>query len=137
MFFRNRRATIITYTQNENLTPQDIKTLVEQSLDADKGVDIVTVDLSEGSAIADYMVIVSGTSSRHTMAMASKLRERLNARGIRGIRTEGEMQGDWILVDAGDVIVHIFKPEVRDFYNLEKMWCTHPTFEIVTNQVPA
>lgn len=81
------------------------------------------------------MVIVSGTSSRHIISMAAKLKERLHARGIRHVRTEGETQGDWILLDAGDVIVHLFRPEVREFYNLEKMWSTHPGFDVVTSQV--
>lgn len=83
------------------------------------------------------MVVASGTSSRHIISMASKLKERLHARGLKGIRTEGENQGDWILLDAGDVIVHLFRPEVRDFYNLEKMWCSHPAFDVVSGQLPA
>ena len=68
------------------------------------------------------MVIASGTSSRHIVALAAKLRDRLGARGVSEIRTEGISQGNWVVVDAGDVIVHLFRPEVREFYNIEKMW---------------
>ena len=93
-----------------------------QSLDADKGQAIVTIDLKGKTPIADYLVIVSGTSSRQVGAMAEHLIEKLKAAGVDGITTEGKENCDWVLVDAGDVIVHLFKPEVRDFYNLEKMW---------------
>ncbi len=80
------------------------------------------IDLSGQSALADYIVVVSGTSSRHIVSMAEKLRERLEARGTRDIRTEGMGQANWVVLDAGDVIVHLFRPEVREFYNIEKMW---------------
>lgn len=99
-----------------------MKALVEQSLDADKAENIVTIDLDSQSGLADYMVIATGTSSRHVAALADKLAERLSARGVKGIRTEGMAQADWVVLDAGDVIVHLFRPEVRAFYNLEKMW---------------
>lgn len=102
--------------------PSALKDLAVQSLDADKAVDIETIDLSGQSALADFMIIASGTSSRQIVAMAEKLKERLHARGIGEIRTEGLAQGDWVIVDAGDIIVHLFRPEVRDFYNIEKMW---------------
>lgn len=112
-----------------------MKALVEQSLDADKAENIVTIDLDAQSGLADYMVIASGTSSRHVAALAEKLMERLSARGVKGIRAEGMAQADWVAIDAGDVIVHLFRPEVRTFYNLEKMWNplhVHP-LEIVGN----
>ncbi len=80
------------------------------------------IDLSGQSALADFIVVVSGTSSRHIVAMAEKLRERLEARGTKDIRTEGMGQANWVVLDAGDVIVHLFRPEVREFYNIEKMW---------------
>ena len=72
--------------------------------------------------MADYMVVASGTSSRQVQALAEHLMARLKSRGLRGIAPEGLKQGDWVLIDAGDVIVHIFRPEVRTFYGLEKMW---------------
>ena len=95
--------------------------LVRKLLDQDKGEDIVSIDLTGKTSIADYMVIVTGKSSRQVAGMAEKLRERLGAEGIKA-RLEGQEGGDWVIVDAGDVIVHIFRPEVREFYNLEKLW---------------
>lgn len=111
-----------------------MKALIEKYLDADKALDIVSIDLKDGSALADHMIIASGTSSRHVNSMAEKLKERLSARGVQGIRLEGLTHGDWVVLDAGDVIVHLFRPEVRDFYNLEKMWCSQPAFDIVGEQ---
>ncbi len=99
-----------------------LKDLIVASLDDDKGVEIQTIDLSGQSALADYIVVASGTSTRHITSMAEKLRERLEARGTTGIRTEGMGQANWVVLDAGDVIVHLFRPEVREFYNIEKMW---------------
>lgn len=84
--------------------------------------------------MADYMIIASGTSSRHVSGLASKLKERLSARGIKGVRIEGLGQSDWVVIDAGDVIVHLFRPEVRGFYNLEKMWCTQQPFDVIGDQ---
>ncbi len=100
----------------------ELKDLIVKSLDDDKGVDIQVIDLIGQSALADYIVVASGTSSRHITSMAEKLRERLAARGTKDIRTEGMGQGNWVVLDAGDVIVHLFRPEVREFYNIEKMW---------------
>ena len=116
------------------MTPEDIKTLVEKSLDADKAVDIATIDLSGHSPLADYMIIASGTSSRHVGALAQKLRDRLASRGISDIRLEGLATSDWVVLDAGDVIVHIFRPEVRSFYNIEKMWGPHAGFDVIAGQ---
>jgi|TARA_R110002072_G_scaffold159872_1_gene310910 ribosome-associated protein len=96
--------------------------LIKSSLNDDKGEDIVVIDLSGKSSIADYMIIVSGRSSRQVAAMSEHLRVRLKAAGFREMVAEGERQGDWVLLDCGDVIVHLFRPEVREFYNLEKMW---------------
>ncbi|MBI1214246.1 MAG: ribosome silencing factor [Alphaproteobacteria bacterium] len=92
-------------------------------LDQDKGENIVSIDLAGKTSIADYMVIVTGTSSRQVSAMASNLRDKLSAEGVKA-RLEGQQGGDWVVVDAGDVIVHIFRAEVREFYNLEKLWAT-------------
>lgn len=103
-------------------SPQSLKSHIEQFLDSKKAEDIVTIDLRGKSSIADYLVIVSGTSQRQVSSMAELLREDLKKNGIKDIHIEGLSQGDWVLVDAGDVIVHIFRPEIRTFYNLEKMW---------------
>ncbi|MCW9034922.1 MAG: ribosome silencing factor [Alphaproteobacteria bacterium] len=93
-----------------------------QSLDDDKAQEIVTIDLVGVTPIADYLIIASGTSSRQVGAMANHLNEKLKAAGLDGISIEGMDNCDWVLIDAFDVVIHLFKPEVRDFYDLEKMW---------------
>jgi ribosome-associated protein len=95
---------------------------VLQSLDDDQAQDVVTIDLEGKSSIADHMVIASGRSSRQVAAMAQKLAERLKHAGHGNSRIEGLPAADWVLVDAGGVVVHLFRPEVRSFYNLERMW---------------
>ncbi len=115
-----------------------MKSLIEKSLDADKAEDIVCVDLSNGSALADYMFIATGTSSRHVSALARKLKDNLQLKNVKGISIEGLSQCDWVVMDAGDVIVHLFRPEVREFYNIEKMWCAEqPPLDVVTDQIQA
>lgn len=121
------REPILTTTHYGLLEPADLKDLVIASLDDDKAMDIETIDLNGQSALADYMVIASGTSSRQVARMADKLSERLHARGMKDLRIEGASQGDWVVLDAGDVIVHLFRPEVREFYNIEKMWKMNET----------
>jgi ribosome-associated protein len=97
--------------------------LITTALDQDKGTNIVSIDLAGKTAIADYMVIVTGTSSRHVSSMAEKLRDRMAKEGVRA-RIEGKGTGDWVIVDTGDIMVHLFRQEVRDFYSLEKLWGT-------------
>ena len=92
------------------------------SLDDDKAEDVVSIDLKGRSDVADYMVICSGRSSRQVGAIAQKLVDRLKDDLGRKSRIEGKGQGDWVLIDTGDVVVHVFRPEVREFYQLEKMW---------------
>ena len=92
------------------------------SLDDDKAEEVVTIDLRGRSSVADHMVIASGRSSRQVGAIAEKLVDRLKTEMARPCKVEGKDQGDWVLIDAGDVVVHVFRPEVRDFYQLEKMW---------------
>ena len=96
--------------------------LVLRSLDDDQAVEVVSIPLSGKSNIADYMVIASGRSSRQVAAMADKLSERVKRELGRNVRVEGLPVADWVLIDADDVIVHLFRPEVRSFYNLERMW---------------
>lgn len=96
--------------------------IILKSLDDDKAEDVISIDLQGKSAMADFMVIASGRSSRQVAAMSEKLADRLKADAGVLCRSEGKTQGDWVLLDAGDVIVHIFRPEVREFYQLEKMW---------------
>ena len=100
----------------------DLLKIVEKSLDDDKAEDIVAIDLRGKSTIADYMVIATGRNSRQLAAMASHLDQKLTKAGVKRISVEGAAQGDWVLLDGGDVVVHLFRPEVRTFYALEKMW---------------
>jgi ribosome-associated protein len=96
--------------------------LVLDRLDQMKAEDIVTLDLTGKSSFADAMVVASGRSNRHVGATADDVVEHLKKSGVKGIRVEGQPHCDWVLIDAGDVIVHVFRPEVRDFYAIEKMW---------------
>ncbi len=104
------------------LSSSAILDLVLTSLDDDKAEDIVTIDLHGKSAMADHMVICTGRSTRQVSAIASKLLDRLKETFRLSARSEGKDIGDWVLIDTGDVVVHIFRPEVREFYQLEKMW---------------
>lgn len=106
-------------------------------MDADKADDIVTIELDDQSGLADYMVIASGTSSRHVSALASKIVTKLALNGIKSVSVEGKDRADWVAIDAGDVIVHLFRPEVRTFYNIEKMWGNTQPFEVVGDQIHA
>lgn len=105
-----------------DLSAEDLHALVLQSLDDDQAQEIVSIPLAGKSSIADHMVIASGRSSRQVAAMAQKLAERIKHSTGRSARIEGLPTADWVLIDAGDVIVHLFRPEVRSFYNLERMW---------------
>lgn len=87
-----------------------------------KAEDSVVIDLTGKSSIADYMVVTSGRSQRHVSAVAEHVIKDIEEAGATRVRVEGMRQGDWVLIDAGDVIVHIFRPDIRAFYNLEKMW---------------
>ncbi|MEM7177411.1 MAG: ribosome silencing factor [Pseudomonadota bacterium] len=100
--------------------------LIISTLDDDGAQDIVTIDLAGKSAEADHMVIASGRSTRHVSALSEKLIDKLKSALGRRAHAEGKATADWVLLDAGDVIVHIFRPEVRAFYQLEKMWMTAP-----------
>ncbi len=96
--------------------------LIAASLDEDKAEDILTIDIRGKSAIADVMIIASGRSARHVGALADHLMRKLKDAGAGKVRVEGMPQADWVLLDAGDVIVHLFRPEVRAFYQIEKIW---------------
>lgn len=96
--------------------------LVLSSLDDDQAVEVVSIPLAGKSSIADYMVVASGKSTRQVASMAQKLAEKIKGEFRRTARVEGLPNADWVLIDAGDVIVHLFRPEVRSFYNLERMW---------------
>lgn len=96
--------------------------LVLAGIDDLKAEDTVTIDLTGKTSIGDFMVVTSGRSSRQVSAIADHVLKGLSKAGVRNVRVEGMRQSDWVLIDAGDVIVHVFRPEVRAFYNLEKMW---------------
>jgi ribosome-associated protein len=107
-------------------TSDTLLAAVLSSLDDDKAEDVVQIDLRGKTAIGDYMVVCSGRSSRQVSAISEKLVERLKTEFGHFSRIEGKNTGDWVLVDTGDIIVHVFRPEVREFYQLEKMWQLSP-----------
>ena len=96
--------------------------ITEDILSRHKAQNIIKINMKKKSSLADYMIICSGTSSRHVVALSNYLKEELKKINLSLLQVEGRKGGDWILVDAGDVIIHLFKSEVRDYYNLEKMW---------------
>lgn len=128
--FNNGDKTI-TKAQSQ-LTADQILDVITTSLDDDKAEDIITIPLAGKSSMADYMVIASGSSSRQVAAMAEHIEFKLKQQGTGLLGLEGMRQADWVLLDANDVIVHLFRPEVRDFYGLEGMWADSSPEEIVT-----
>lgn len=106
---------------NDEPVSRLIKSVIA-SLEDSKAEDIISIDISRKSSLGDYMVIASGRSNRHVAAAADHLIQALKDAGFGQARVEGLPGADWVLVDAGDVIVHVFRPEIREFYNLEKMW---------------
>ena len=101
-----------------------LNTIVEKTLDVGKAENIISISLNGKSSIADHMIIASGTSARHVSALADQLSRKLKKEGYTILSIQGKSEANWVLVDAGDVIIHLFRPEVRDFYNLDKMWLT-------------
>ncbi len=104
------------------MEPVKLKDLVVQALEDMKGADIRVLDVRGMTAITDYMVIVSGTSDRHVKSLARNALDRTREQGVKPLGVEGEQGGEWVLVDLGDVLLHVMRPQVRDFYNLEKLW---------------
>ena len=100
----------------------DLKKIIIQTLDINKALDIVSIDLKDKSSVADYMIIASGTSSRHIQSLSEQVLNKLKDKGIKNSKIEGKESNEWKLVDGIDIIVHIFHPEKRKFYELEKMW---------------
>ena len=118
-------STIVSLSDMTATHPTDtgaLHQLVLHSLDEDQAQDVVSIPLEGKSSIADHMVIASGRSTRQVAAIATHLAERLKKDGHGSPRIEGLPAADWVLIDAGDVVVHLFRPEVRSFYNLERMW---------------
>jgi ribosome-associated protein len=114
-------------TARRDLAAAEALKVVLLSLDEAKAEDRISIDLNGKSTLGDYMVVASGRSNRHVAAIAERLLVDLKEAGCGDVRVEGLRTGDWVLLDAGDVIVHVFRPEVRAFYNIEKMWLAeHP-----------
>jgi len=106
----------------EEVTETESLALIMSSLEDAKAEDIVVIDLRGRSVLGDFVVIASGRSPRHVLAVADQLLYKLREGGVRNVRIEGLEGGDWVLLDTGDTIIHLFRPEIREFYNLEKMW---------------
>jgi ribosome-associated protein len=100
----------------------DLKSIILDTLDSNKALDIISIDLKNKSSMADYMIIASGTSSRHIQALSEQVLEKLKNNGVKNSKIEGKESLDWKLVDGIDLIVHIFNPDKRKFYELEKIW---------------
>ena len=105
---------------------EELETLILDSLEDDKAEDIVSIDLRGKSSVTDIMIIASGRSARHVNALADHLLRGIKDAGRSDARVEGMQSCDWVLIDVGDIVVHLFRPEVRSFYNLEKMWSVEP-----------
>ena len=100
----------------------DLKETIVKTLDSNKALDIISIDLANKSSMADYMIIASGTSSRHLQSLSEQVLEQFKKNGVLNSKIEGKDSNDWKLIDGIDVVVHIFNPEKRKFYDLEKMW---------------
>jgi len=99
-----------------------LRDIILKSLDEDQADDVLAIDLEGKSSIADFMIIASGRNARHVVAIADHILSKLKDEGLGKIKVEGITNGDWVLLDAGDIIIHLFKPEVREFYALERIW---------------
>jgi ribosome-associated protein len=120
-------------TPPSRLTSDALLADVQHWLDEAKAEEISAIDIKGKSSIGDYMVIATGRSDRHVGAIADQLHKHLKEAGFDNVRVEGKQQCDWVLIDAGAIIVHVFRPEVREFYNLEKMWSADRPAEPVTH----
>ena len=115
-----------TPAQPSPLSSDALLALILKSLETDAAEDVVSIPLAGKSEVADHMVVASGRSSRHVAALSEKMADSIKQASGMLCRSEGKEMGDWVLVDCGDVIVHLFRPEVRDFYDLEKLWSVNP-----------
>ena len=128
-----RKSAPQTETVSERPVSQALLDQITAWLDEAKAEEVVTIGLKGKSSLGDFMVIATGRTDRHVGAIADQLAQKLRAEGYAGIRVEGQPQCDWVLVDAGDVIVHVFRPEVREFYNLEKLWTPDRTPDVTAH----
>ena len=116
------KASPVSRAGDRKASSEALHALVLAQLDDDQAQDVVSIDLEGKSSIADHMIVASGRSTRQVAAIAQKLAEKIKHEGYGPVRLEGLPAADWVLIDAGDVVVHLFRPEVRSFYNLERMW---------------
>jgi ribosome-associated protein len=130
------RTPLSNQSKAQQAKPEQLD-IIQESLDEDKAQDVLAIDLAGKTSIADYMVIASGRSQRHVSALSDHVVRNLKEEGYGRCVVEGMPNCDWVLIDAGDVIVHIFRPEVRDFYNLEKMWGPSPNMRPNTSEQTA
>lgn len=112
----------VIHTSVSRLSPSGLRDLVSHSLDEEKAENVAIIDLEGKCDFADFMIVASGRSQRHVSALASKLADRMKEAGNPPLSIEGQATGEWVLIDAGDLIVHLFHPEQREYYNIEKMW---------------
>lgn len=112
----------IVHSNTSRLSASQLRDVIEKTLDEDKAEDIAVVDLAGKCDYADYMIVASGRSQRHVSSLASKLAEKLRHINMPALSIEGQATGEWVLIDTGDIIVHLFHPEKRELYNIEKMW---------------
>ena len=105
---------------------EELKNLAEAALDDLKGINIVSLDVSALTDVMDYIVIASGSSNRHVKSLATNVSVEVKKRGVKPLGIEGERGGEWVLVDLGDVVVHVMLPNTRDLYDLERLWSEHP-----------
>lgn len=117
--------------------PEHLKALISSVLDEHKAEDIEIIELKGLTSIADYMIVATGRSNRQVVGLADKVSEKIKEAGYMGPRVEGLPHGDWVIVDAYDIILHLFRPEVREFYNIEKMWRPEPAFQPATGTNPS
>ena len=110
----------------KSLTAKKLQTAVIAALEDAKGQDIVSLDVRKMTDVADYMIVASGTSTRHVASMADRVADKLRELGRKPLGVEGQDIGEWVLIDFGDVVVHLMRPQTRDFYNLEKLWSVPP-----------
>ncbi|MET0339330.1 MAG: ribosome silencing factor [Caulobacter sp.] len=127
------QATAVEPSSDDQGPTRPLEKLILARLDDDKAQDIVFIDLKDKSSVADSLIVASGRSHRHVGALADHLLRTLKDHGLGRARVEGMPHCDWVLIDAGDVIVHLFRPEVRTFYNIEKIWSVEPPVRTVAN----
>lgn len=116
----------VVQENTRNMTSDELNTLALEALEALKAHDVVSIDITGKSSIADAMVVATGTSTRHVISLADSVRVAAKKANMPPLGVEGESSGEWVLVDLGDVIVHVMTPETRDFYSLEKLWSVGP-----------